>query len=143
MLKRGILKVAVAAIFVAAPVGGIAVAGSGTALATTPAASQAVTSQAVIPAAPAPACQPPIILHRFTTYSSCTAQIAQRVCTPGNQGNFSVIPSYAANGCIYRVWLYAGANQTGGALCITPHSATGFLSVARRSFRIVSNQSAC
>ena len=139
MFKRGILKVAVAAIFVAAPVGGIALAESGTALATTPAAAQAVAPAADV----APACQPPVILHRFTTYSSCTKQIAQRTCTPGNHGNFSVIPSYAANGCIYRVWLYAGANQTGGALCLTPHTATGFLSVARRSFRIVSNTANC
>lgn len=155
MLKRRILKLAVAVIFVAGPVGVLAVAGSGTALAATAAASQAVTpavaqapaaaSQAFTPAAAqAKRVQCPVVLHRFTTYSpDCGSVSGSRACSIGNQGNFTIIPHYAANGCIYRVWLYSGDNETGSTLCLSPRTSTGFLAVFRLSFRIVSNQNPC
>jgi hypothetical protein len=142
MLKRRILKVAVAVIFAAVSAGGLAVAGSGAALAATAAASQAVTPAV----AQAPAVQCPVVLHRFTTYNpDCGHVSGSRACSIGNQGNFSTIPNYAANGCIYRVWLYSGVNETGSSpLCLSPtRSSTGFLTVIRRSFRIVSNQDPC
>jgi hypothetical protein len=140
MLKRRILKLAVAVIFAAGSTGGLAVAGSGTALAATAAASQAVTPAA----AQAPATQCPVVLHRFTTYAGdCGSVSGSHTCFSGNQGNFVVIPTYAANGCIYRVWLYTGVNETGTGLCLSPTSSTMHLNVFRRSFRIVSNQSNC
>jgi hypothetical protein len=140
MLRRRILKLAVAVIFVAGSASGLAVAGSGTAFAATGTASQAATpavAQMLL-------VQCPVVLHRFTTYSpDCGNVTGSHTCFSGNQGNFVVIPHYAANGCIYRVWLYSGDNETGTALCLSPTSSTGYLSVLRKSFRIVSNQSNC
>lgn len=140
MLKKLILKLVIALSFVAGCAGALAVAGPGTALAATAAAAQPATPAA----AQAPLVQCPIIVHRFTTYApDCGTETAERDCFSGNQGNLARIPNYAANGCIYRVWLYSDINETGSALCINPRSSTGFLSVVRRSYRIVSNQSDC
>jgi hypothetical protein len=142
MLKRRIIKLAVAVIFAAVSAGGLAVAGSGTVLAATAAASQAVTPAV----AQAPAVQCPVVIHRFTTYNpDCGHVSGSRTCSIGNQGNFATIPDYAANGCIYRVWLYSGINEGGSSpLCLSPsHTATGFLTVIRRSWRIVSNEDPC
>jgi hypothetical protein len=142
MFKSRILKLAIAVIFVAGPATGLAAVGSGTALAATAAASQAVTPTVAQVAA---LNQCPIILHRFTTYApTCADVTGERLCFSGNEANFTVLPDYAANGCIYRVWLYSGDGETGSTLCLSPTSSTMQLAQAKwKSFRIVSNQNNC
>lgn len=157
MLKRGILKLAVTLILLAGSAGGFAVTESGTAHAATVTASQAVApaavqapvtaAHAVTPAdAESPALTPQcnIIVHRLTNYSPvCGSALQKLLCFVGNQGNFLAPPIYVANGCIYRVWLYYGKNETGTPLCISPRSSTRELVFGWSSYRIVSNQNPC
>lgn len=85
-----------------------------------------------------------ITLHRFKVWrGDCSSSTDSHTCDAGHQGNFPWFPRHAANGCIYRVWIYTQTNQGGTALCLKPHSSTGYLSTDWKSWRIVSNQDPC
>lgn len=85
-----------------------------------------------------------ITLHRFKIWQGgCSSTTHEYTCDAGHQGNFPWFPRHAANGCIYRVWIYTQYNQGGTALCLSKHSSTGYLSTDWKSWRIVSNQDDC
>ena len=115
-----------------------------------PAAAAAPRADSSLPAATAmsathaPRAQCNITLHRFKIWrGGCTSTSKSYLCNSGEEGNFPWFPRHAANGCIYRVWIYTRYNQGGQAICLSHHSSTGYLGTDWKSYRIVNNQNTC
>src|SRR5262249_45752928 len=134
-----------AALAAAVMLGAWSAAGVAAAQPSQPAAAASAVAAAHSPRSPlVPLAQCDITLHRFKIWrGDCSSTTETHLCSSGNEGNFPWFPRHAANGCIYRVWLYTQYNQGGSTLCLSPHTSTGYLSTDWKSFRIVSNTSDC
>lgn len=83
-------------------------------------------------------------LHVFKIWeTTCDGTYATTACTPGHQGYMPFVPSYASNGCEFRVWIYTGPNRTGNNLCINPRTSDGYLHQAYVWFWVSDNQADC
>jgi hypothetical protein len=83
-------------------------------------------------------------LHVFKIWATtCSGVTATTACTSYDQGRMPLIPSYASNGCEFRVWIYTGANKTGNNLCINPKTSDGSLDQNYVWFWVSNNKSNC